>query len=167
MKRTLLFAVLLGVGLVSSSHAVVIHWAASVSSGLSYSSAQLVYVAGGTWNGTYTTLGTAASGGALVAGLGVRERSTTDTQESGGAYFVVLFNSTGTAMYRSDLALAYNDTSAITYDVMNPASGVFNPTQGNTGLGVNGWQPVPEPTTGALACIGAAVIIWRRRRKHA
>jgi len=155
MKKTLLLALLLGLGWVSTGQAVVVYWAATTSSE-TYNSAQLVYVAGGTWSGSYETVDT-ASGGALMAnGAGVYAQSSTDSDDrSGGAYYVALFND-GNLLAYSSTSLPDDDPNAISWDVMNPPSDVFNPSS---------WSPIPEPATSALFCVGAAVLAWRRRKR--
>jgi len=175
MKNKLMIAVLIGMGWVSVSHAVIITWAAETTGEVvgSFTTAQLVYVAVGTWNSTdylqtpgasgYTSVDT-ASGYGVDAGAGiVYDNLANDTTRSAGAYFVVLFNSGGDAVYRSVQALAWNDAdyNAFAEDGMNPASGLFLAT----GDERSGWAAVPEPNTVALLALGAAALAARRRRK--
>jgi hypothetical protein len=181
MKNKLMIAVLIGMGWVSASHAVIITWAAETTGEVvgSFTTAQLVYVADGTWNWSkyntdpvangYTSVDT-ASGSGVDAGLGkVYDNLATDTTRDAGAYFVVLFDSGNNAVYRSVQSLAWNNTSynAFAEDGMNPASGLFLPTGGvnGSGTGDSGWNPVPEPNTFALLALGAAALAARRRRK--
>jgi hypothetical protein len=177
MRNKLLMAVLIGMGWVSASHAVIITWAAETTGVVvgSFTSAQLVHVADGVWSWTdynnatvnYTPVDT-ASGFGVYSG-GVYDNLATDTQRSAGAYFVVLFDGGGNAVYRSVQSLAWNDTDyqAFAEDGMNPASGLFLPTGGvnESGTGTSGWHPVPEPNTFALLALGAAALAARRRRK--
>jgi hypothetical protein len=92
-----------------------------------------------------------------------------DSARGAGAYFVVLFDGGGNAVYRSVQSLAWNDTTwnAFAEDGMNPARGLFLPTGGRneSGSGNSGWNPVPEPNTFALLALGAAALAARRRRK--
>jgi hypothetical protein len=187
MKNKLLLALLIGMGWVSASQAVIITWAAETTGDVvgEFTTAQLVHVADGTWSWTeyttapiangYTTVDT-ASGWGVNANVGnantlgvVYDNLATDTERSGGAYFVVLFDNGGDAIYRSVQSLAWGDTGwkAFAEDGMNPASGLFLPTGGVnlTGEGTSGWNPVPEPNTFALLALGAAALAARRRRK--
>jgi hypothetical protein len=170
MKNKLLIAVLIGMGWVSASHAVIITWAAETTGEVvgSFTTAQLVYVAGGTWNSVYTSVDT-ASGIGVDAGAGiVYDNLANDTTRAVGAYFVVLFNGND-AVYRSMQSLAWNDTSynAFAEDGMDPASGLFLATGGvyPPGDGSSGWAAVPEPNTFSLLALGAAALAARRRRK--
>ena len=176
MKKALMIAVLIGMGWVSASHAVVISWSALVDvedpnkvlTGLT--SARLYYVASGSW-ADGSGWGGAVAVGDLVTGRpvstsdgmgSVREQATTDstTRSGSGAYFVVVFDSEGTA-YRSNTAIAWNDATYVTSDPMNPAGGLFiGGTTGGTEWGV-----VPEPNTFALLALGAAALAARRRKR--
>jgi len=176
MKKALILATLIGMGWVSASHAVVISWSALVDvegggqvlTGLT--SAQLYYVETRSW-AVGSGFDGAESVGALVTGRpvsesggmgSVREQATTDstTRSGSGAYFVVVFDSEGTA-YRSNTAIAWNDATYVTSDPMNPAGGLFiGGTTGGTEWGV-----VPEPNTFALLALGAAALAARRRKR--
>jgi len=166
MKKAILVSCLLAFGCVWRAQAVVISWATDgVPSGTT--SAQLVYVSSG--NPVYTagSLSNGEAVGGLVSGLavtpaGVGEQSTTDgSTRIEGAYYVVLFDASGNYAY-SLSGLAYNDTDAITYDEMAPATGTFL-VDGDTGF--SGWTPVPEPSTAMLLTFGAAVAALRRRKR--
>jgi len=158
-------AVLLAVGGVLTSQAVVIHWAVDTPLA-GTASAQLVYVSSGTpayahdviSNGT--ELGDAVSGLAITP-AGIGEQSTADSARLQGAYYVVLFRDNGGQLEYaySTTALLYNDSVAITDDALTPALGVFNPE------GFTGWAPVPEPGSAALLCFGAAALALRRRKR--
>jgi hypothetical protein len=180
MKNKLLLAVLIGMGWVSASHAVIITWAAETTGVVvgSFTSAQLVHVADGVWSWTdynnatanYTTVDTASVWGVdATAGVVYDNLARDTTPITDSAYFVVLFDSGGNAIYRSVQSLAWNDTDyqAFAEDGMNPASGLFLPTGGvnESGTGTSGWNPVPEPNTFALLALGAAALAARRRRK--
>ncbi len=162
MKKAIVVSFLLALGCAVTSQAVVIHWA--VDAPLSgTSSAVLVYVSSGTpayAGGAIATgveLGTAVSGLAITP-LGIGEQATTDgTVRGEGGYYVVLFNDAHQYSYSS--ALAYNSSSAITADAMTPSTGVFSPTE------FSQWAAVPEPSTAALLCIGAAAAALRRRKR--
>jgi hypothetical protein len=155
MKRAILFAAVLGLGIASSAQAVIVNWAATTS-GQTYDSARLVYVSGGSFSPSYETVATASGGALMSGGAGVYEQNSTDADgRSGGTYYVVLFNGAN-EVYRSTAGLADSDGSAITFDVMSPASGVFAPAD---------WTPIPEPASGALFCIGAGILAWRRRKR--
>ncbi len=178
MKNKLMIAVLIGMGWVSVSHAVIITWAAETTGSVvgSFTTAQLVYVADGTWNSgnylagslNYTSVDTASGFGvdANVGGAGnlgvVYDNLANDTTRGVGKYFVVLFNGND-AVYRSVQSLDWDDTSynAFAEDGMNPASGLFLATGDET----SGWAAVPEPNTVALLALGAAALAARRRRK--
>jgi len=168
MKKTALLALLLVMGCVVSSQAVVIHWAADTANdGYTYTSAKLVYVSDGLIPNTPALVAGAdvigtASGNSLIAGTGqtdgVLERMSTDeeTRSGDGKYYVVLFNSLGSAIAVSSIGLDWDDDNAITGSILDPASGVYNPDT---------WTPVPEPSTFALLAVGAAAIAWRRRKR--
>jgi hypothetical protein len=180
MKKALMVAVLIGVGLVSTSQAVVMSWSALVDAEGSavvrtFQSARLYYVADGTWNtpisqgiGEGIAVGNLVVGRAILGG-GVREQATTDLENRSGSgkYYAVLFaNAEGTytgygSAYRSTATVAWSDTTVISMDSMNPASGLF--VYGND-AGTS-WTAVPEPNTFALLALGAAALAARRRRK--
>jgi hypothetical protein len=177
MKNTIILAALLAVGTAVTSQAVVIHWAASAPSVSGATTAALVYVSttGGaapTWNGSGFVGGTLittteGSTGGIVDALPdhtVGEQATTDAFASGKVY-VVLFNNVGSYAVSSTW-LGSDDQiggtggaiGAITDDIFNPPTGLFNP------IGFSGWTPVPEPSTLALLAIGAAAVACRRRK---
>jgi len=106
MKKALMVAFLIGAGLVSTSQAVVMSWSALVDAEGSavvgtFLSAQLYYVADGTWDTAAmegVAVGNLVVGRAISSG-GVREQATTDLAERSGSgkYYAVLFaNATGT-----------------------------------------------------------------------
>lgn len=154
-------------GCAISSQAVVIHWAAdTLNDGYTYTSAKLVYVSDGAIPDTAAKVAAAsvigtASGNSLIDGTGetagVLERMSTDNTTRSGTdkYYVVLFNNT-TALAVSTVGLNWNDDNAITASILDPASGVYNPS---------GWTPVPEPSTFALLAVGAAALAWKRRKR--
>ena len=166
MKKAFLVSLLLALGCVWSSQAVVIHWSTDGYDGLSgATSAVLVYVSDGS-NPVYTdgvlTTGTAVSGtvsGLALTPAGVGEQSTTTATPSQGAYFVLLFNDNN--QYAYSTALAWNDTSwgAYTVDELAPATGVFAPDT------FSDWTAVPEPSTALLLVIGAAAAALRRKQR--
>ena len=175
MKKALMVAFLIGAGLVSTSQAVVMSWSALVDAEGSavvgtFLSAQLYYVADGTWDTAAmegVAVGNLVVGRAISSG-GVREQATTDLAERSGSgkYYAVLFaNATGTyewgATYRSTATVVWSDTTVLSMDSMNPASGLF--VYGNDDG--SGWHVVPEPNTFALLALGAAALAARRRRK--
>lgn len=168
MKKAFLVSLLLVLGCVMSSQAVIITWSTDGYDGLSgVTEAVLVYVSSGSAP-VYTTdfaITTGQEVGAHVAGLaitpaGVGEQSSELTPNpTQGAYYIVLFNDNNQYAYSS--ALAYNDTlwDALTYDVMAPASGSFDANSFTT------WITVPEPGSALLLAVGAAVVALRRRKK--
>ena len=182
MKKALMVAILIGMGWVSASHAVIISWSALVDvenpnqvlTGLT--SARLYYVADGSWeagsgfysegvlNPRFEVVGDLVTGRPVSTSGGygsVREQFTTDSAvRSGGAYYVVVFDAAGDA-WRSNTGIAWNDTRYVTSDAMNPASLLFI---GGTTSGTD-WGLVPEPNTFALLALGAAALAARRRKK--
>jgi hypothetical protein len=94
--------------------------------------------------------------------VSVREQTTTDSADrsAGGAYYVVVFDGAGDA-WRSNASIAWNDSSYVTFDAMNPANLLLI---GGTTSGTQ-WGLVPEPNTFALLALGAAALAARRRRK--
>jgi hypothetical protein len=176
MKKALMVAILIGMGWVSASHAVIISWSALVDvetpdqvlTGLT--SAQLYYVESGIW-AENSGFGSADAVGTLVTGRpvstsggygSVREQFTTDSEvrSGSGRYYVVVFDAAGDA-WRSNTGIAWNDTRYVTSDPMNSASLLFI---GGTTSGTQ-WGLVPEPNTFALLALGAAALAARRRRK--
>jgi hypothetical protein len=173
MKKALMVAILIGMGWVSASHAVVMSWSALVDvegddkvlTGLTY--ARLYYVESGTWAANSGFSGTEAVGTLVTgrpvstSGGSVREQFTTDsTERTKGAYFVVVFDSENKA-WRSNASIKWDDATYVTSDPMNQASGLFI---GGTTSGKD-WGLVPEPNTFALLALGGAALAARRRRK--
>jgi len=167
------------IGLVSTSHAVVIHWAVNP---LPYSygiitQAELVYVsgagvpvdasgsAGWTQLANAPQIGTTVSGRAITPG-GIGEQASTDTAEPPGNYYVVLFTynsklNENILLAYSTVGLASDNGTYITFDPMAPAPGVWHPASGP-----GAWTPIPEPCSMSLLCVGAATLAIRRRRKQ-
>jgi len=167
MKKSILVAILLGLGWVSTSQAVVIHWAAVTGATESFTYAQLVYVSGASTDyasiaahGTLIDGNVTVSSGAAVSGAsgGVYQRDVSDSTRS-GAYYVVLFNASGAVAVSKNYLDTTNPNGAIGYTPMNPGGGVF--TGGPVG-GPTGWAPVPEPGTLALVGLGVAALVIRR-----
>jgi hypothetical protein len=176
MKKALMVAFLIGMGWVSASHAVVMSWSALVDvegtgqvlTGLT--SARLYYVASGSWTagsgfGGAVTVGDSVTGRPVSTSDGygrVREQFTTDSElrSGSGRYYVVVFDGAGDA-WRSNASIAWNDSSYVTSDAMNPANLLLI---GGTTSGTQ-WGLVPEPNTFALLALGAAALAARRRRK--
>ncbi len=167
MKKSILFAVMLCFAWTYTSQAVVIHWAASATT-TAFDSAALVYVTTANQENygvivTQPTVGSIATAGAVVSGPGggVYERVAVDTESRApGSYYVVLFNG-GQAVSVSTAGLSTRDTSAIRpgFDPLDIATGTFAPNEWS------GWTPIPEPTSMALFCFGAATMALRRRLK--
>jgi len=163
MKKVIGLAFLLVVGSVLTSQAVVIHWATDGLNG-GASSAVLVYVSSGNPSYAGGTIATGTEVGSRVSGLaitpdGVGEQGTVDsTARSGGNYYVVLFKTVDSIDYFS-YSTSVADTSAITSDLLAPATGVFTPSN------FSEWTAVPEPCAAALLGLGAAVIALRRRQR--
>jgi hypothetical protein len=175
MKKTVMLAVLIGLGWASASHAVVISWSAKTVGTVvpDFAAAQLVYVSSGEWNwaefavndSKYSPLELITGRPILADGSGVRQQATADygTPAAGGIYYVVLFQNadrSGT-MYRSTATADWGISTAITTDILNPKDGLFI-AGGSDG---SGWNVVPEPNTFALLALGAAALAARRRRK--
>jgi hypothetical protein len=174
MKKTVMLAVLIGLGWASASQAVVISWSAKTVGTVvpAFAAAQLVYVSSGGWswtdfeakNANYSPL-ELVSGGYPILATGVRQQATEDygTRGTGGKYYVVLFqNADGSGtMYRSTATADWGNSTAITTDILNPNNGLFI-AGGSDG---SGWSAVPEPNTFALLALGAAALAARRRRK--
>lgn len=168
MKKSILFSVLLSLAWTFTAQAVVIHWAAS-STTTAFDSAALVYVTTGNQGNygviaTHPTVGSIATDGAIVSGPGggVYERVAVDSEtRASGYYYVVLFNG-GQAVSVSTAGLSTSDTSAIRpgFDPLDIAPGTFAPSEWSSG-----WTPIPEPTSMALFCFGAATMALRRRLK--
>lgn len=165
MRNAICMAVLLAVGCAMTSQAVVIHWAVDVPSA-GTASAQLVYVSSGVPVYTDDVISNGTLVGDEVSGLavtpaGIGEQSATDAARGQGGYYVVLFrNNAGQTEYAySTTALEYNDTASITSDAMAPATSLFNPGS------FSNWTPVPEPSSMALLCLGAAAVALRRRKR--
>lgn len=168
MKKAFFVACLLVLGSVMTSQAVVIHWSTDGYGSLSWSevgSAFVVYVAEGAPAYANDVLSNGSVVGGVVTGLaitpgGVGEQSSTDsTGRSSGAYYVVLLNEAGTSYAYSTTSLAWDNTTAITWDEMAPATGVFSPSE------FSGWTPVPEPSTALLLFAGAVVAALRRGKR--
>jgi len=157
-------------GCALSSQAVVIGWAGSgVPSDAT--SAMLVYVPAGTaptYDGTLgnllnsaETVGTAASGGALVGGY-ILAQQTEDpaTRSAPGKYYVVLFKG---GYYDHQYAVGTTslnwDDAIISTGEMDPISGYFAPEA------FGAWGYVPEPSTAMMLLAGAAVAALRRRKR--
>jgi len=158
-------AVIFAVGSALTSQAVVIHWAVDAPAE-GTTAARLVYVSSGVPEYADDVIANGTELGSLVSGLavtpaGIGQQNTTDSTRSQGGYFVVLFrdNAGQTEFAYSITALAYNDSSAITYDAMAPATGLFNPGS------FSNWMPVPEPGSLALFGLGAAALALRRRKR--
>ncbi len=173
MKKTVMLAALIGLGWVSASYAVVISWSAKTVGAVvpAFAAAQLVYVSSGEWSWTEFTANDSkysplefVSGYPILA-TGVRQQATEDygTRETGGKYYVVLFqNADGSGnRYRSTATADWDTSTAITKGILNPQSGLFI-AGGSDG---SGWNAVPEPNTFALLALGAAALAARRRRK--
>lgn len=158
MKKFLLVVFLCIAG-AHASHAVVIHWAATTSTG--FNSANLVWISGSTPSGdeivaAYSAYVDSATGAGIVSGQGVYERVASDaTTRNSGYYCVILFQNSQAVAYGTP-SLAYNNPSAIGNDPMNPPTGVFSPGE---------WTPIPEPCTMALMGFGMATMAIRRRCK--
>lgn len=165
MRKASVWFFVFAIGFAFTSQAVVIHWATdSLPSGAT--SAQLVYVSSGGPAYANNAISSGVELGDPVSGLaltpaGVGEQSTTDSERTTGAYYVVLFKTVDDVTYYSygTTSLAYNDTSAITADEMAPATGVFSPGS------FSAWEAVPEPGAAALLCLGGAALALRRKQR--
>jgi hypothetical protein len=170
MKKSMLLAVLLAMGYVCTSQAVVIHWAVTtpVPGALN---AALVYVNSGaeppTWDGTgYNSGSTRIATAEALPDYTVGAQATTFTAGSGG-YYLVLFNAAGQYAVSTSW-LSWDDKlngsgspiGAITSDIMFPAETAFGPS-----VSFGGWVTVPEPSTAMLLMAGAAMAALRRRKR--
>ena len=165
MKKSVAIALLLMLGSVLTSQAVVIGWAAeNLPAGTGY--ARLVYVASGApvldgngqWSSGTEEIGTLASGTA-IDGTSLYPQSTTDaTTRSAGAYYVVLFDSAYANYAVSTASIAYNNRPSISAGEFDPITSDFTPN------GFSGWGVVPEPSVAMLLAVGAAVAALRRRK---
>lgn len=165
MKKSVAIALLLMLGSVLTSQAVVIGWAAeNLPAGTGY--ARLVYVASGApvldgngqWASGTEELGTLASG-AAIDGTSLYPQSTTDaTLRGAGAYYVVLFDSAYANYAVSTTSIAYNNGPSISAGEFDPITADFKPN-GFISMGV-----VPEPSVAMLLAVGAAVAALRRRK---
>lgn len=167
MKKAGLVALLLTLGCVMTSQAVVIGWAAeNLNENTAY--ARLIYVASGTQpsldeNGMWPGDVSMASGyatGYAIDGTSLNPQETTDLESRSGlgAYYVVLFNTGFTDYAVSTTSLAWNDPMISTGD-MDPLSGYFTPST------FTSWSTIPEPSTAMLLVVGAAAAVLRRRKQ--
>lgn len=162
MRKAFLGVVLAVLG-VLTSQAVVISWAGE-NLPAEATSARLVYITTGEapsfatggvlQNGSdlATASGYAIDGGQLFA-----QMTTDGATRSSGAYYIVLFNSDVSQYAVGNLIIDYN-ASGLGTSELDPGN-VF------TATGFTGWTPVPEPTSAALLCLGAAALALRRRKK--
>ena len=167
MKKAGLVALLLTLGCVMTSQAVVIGWAAeNLNANTAY--ARLIYVASGTqpsldgsgnWPGDVSMVSDYATGYA-IDGTSLNPQETTDlgSRSGSGAYFVVLFNTGFTDYAVSTTSLAWNDPMISTGD-LDPLSGYFTPST------FTAWSTIPEPSTAMLLVVGAAAAVLRRRKQ--
>jgi len=166
MKKSVAIALLLTLGCVLTSQAVVIGWAAeNLPAGTGY--ARLVYVASGAppaldgngqWASGTEALGDLASGGA-IDGTSLYPQSTTDaTTRGAGAYYVVLFDSANENYSVSTTSITWNDGPSISAGAFDPITEYFTPN------GFTEWGVVPEPSVAMLLAVGAAAAALRRRK---
>ena len=148
---------------VMTSQAVVISWASEAVLPEA-TSAQLVYVSNGATPPVYSggTLqngsSLATASGAAIDGTYLYEQTTTDGSNPGsGAYYIVLFNSDASQYSVSTTSIAWNDSRIGTSEMDPP--GTFS------AAGFGSWTPVPEPSSAALLCLGAAAFALRRRKR--
>ncbi len=163
MRNVFLSFVLAVLGGVMSSQAVVISWASeNLASGTV--SARLVYVTSGA--PTYGVSGLQNAGGAELAtasglaidGTMLYEQTTTDgTTRTGGAYYIVLFNSGASQYAVSTTSIAWDDARLGTSE-MDPPETFIVGSFGN-------WTPVPEPSALALLGLGVSALALRRRKR--
>ncbi len=157
MKKAVV-SLFVAIGISSASQAVVIHWAVSAPL-TGTTSAQIVYVTGATppAYGQGTVVGTSAPGSVGIWGVG-DQLSYTGANPGSGNYFVMLFDASG-AWSVSSTPLAYNNFNYVSVNELDPTVNAFNPSFSG------GWTPIPEPTSMALFCFGAATMALRRRLK--
>ena len=165
MKRAGFLALLLTLGCVMTSQAVVIGWAAeNIPSGTGYAS--LVYVSSGStifdgdgqWMPGVTPIQLNVTGGAIDGSSVIPQESTDSILRTEGNYYVVLFDSAVVNYSVSTTALAYND-GIIGTSEFDPVSGYFTPDS------FTAWASIPEPSTAMLLVFGAAAAALRRRKQ--
>lgn len=162
MRNAFLGAVLSLLGAMSSQ-AVVISWSGD-SLPAEATSARLVYITNGETpsysGGAVLQNGSelaSASGYAIDNGTLFPQMTTDGITRSSGAYYIVLFNSDASQYAVGDLVIAYNDSGL--------GSSEFDPGAVFSSTSYGSWTPVPEPTSAALLCLGAAALALRRRKR--
>jgi len=165
MKRAGFLALLLTLGCVMTSQAVVIGWAAeNIPSGTGC--ANLVYVSSGStifdgdgqWASGVTPIQSNVTGAAIDGSSVFPQESTDSILRTEGNYYVVLFDSAVVNYSVSTTALAYND-GIIGTSEFDPVSGYFTPDS------FTAWASIPEPSTAMLLVFGAAAVALRRRKQ--
>lgn len=99
----------------------------------------------------------AGNGNHANASMSGRTLSSDLATESNANYYIALYNSQNQLMGYSSYLQNISDFTAASHNIADWA-GI------NTGVSGSGWTAAPEPTSGVLLLLGAAVLGLRRRK---